>query len=61
MLHPIFRPTFLCRPDVVKGIFVPFDILFFQPEIPAARFIEKEKPNFLPIQHSLYMNFAFSD
>jgi hypothetical protein len=48
--HPIMRPTFLCRPDLVKGIPVFLDILFFKPEIPTARFHEKEIPNYLPIK-----------
>jgi hypothetical protein len=50
MLHPIIRPTFLCHPDFVKRIPVFLDILFFKPEIPTARFYEKEISNFLPIR-----------
>jgi len=47
--HPMARPNFLCRPDRVNGIPIFREIWLFAPEIPKARFQEKEKPNFLPM------------
>lgn len=47
--HPKARPIFRWRPERVKGIPVWREILLFMPEMPTARFHEKEKPYFLPM------------
>lgn len=42
-------PILLLKPILVKGIPVLRATLFFNPEIPKARFQENDNPNFLPI------------
>jgi hypothetical protein len=53
--HPKAAPIFLCLPCRVKGMPVCLAMLPLAPDIPTARFHEKEIPNFLPTLSSIQL------
>lgn len=56
--HPTIFPTFLCLPDLVKGIPVAREILRLAEEMPTARFHENENPCLRPIVGECYARTA---
>lgn len=59
--QPKALPTFRSRPDFVSGIPILREILFFTPEMPIARFQEKDTPGIpllRPILPPLRLNLA---